>query len=81
MWIKMSKRSRSPNGSDSTAAPIAQRSPSASAGIAASAPYLHDGSAPTLRAVLSTARTGEMGNTGRLSEAQMDDLEAYLKSL
>ncbi|MCO4771907.1 MAG: c-type cytochrome, partial [Deltaproteobacteria bacterium] len=50
-------------------------------GIAASAPYLHDGSAPTLRAVLSTARTGEMGDTSSLSNADMDDLEAFLKSL
>jgi|GEM_PF-517476 len=50
-------------------------------GIAASAPYLHDGSAPTLRSVLEAARSGEMGTTAGLSEAQMVDLEEYLKSL
>lgn len=50
-------------------------------GIAASAPYLHDGSAPTLRAVLVAVRDGEMGDTGGLSDADIDDLEAYLLSL
>jgi DNA-binding beta-propeller fold protein YncE/mono/diheme cytochrome c family protein/cytochrome c553 len=50
-------------------------------GIAASAPYLHDGSAPTLRAVLVRAGDGEMGTTSHLSDAQLSDLEAYLKSL
>lgn len=50
-------------------------------GIAASAPYLHDGSAPTLRSVLEAVRLGEMGDTSALSSSQMDDLEAYLSSL
>lgn len=50
-------------------------------GVAATAPYLHDGSAPTLKAVLEASRGGEMGNTGMLSEAEMADLEMYLKSL
>lgn len=50
-------------------------------GIAATAPYLHDGSAATLRDVLESARGGEMGNTGALSDGEMDDLEAYLRSL
>ncbi len=50
-------------------------------GIAATAPYLHDGSAPTLRSVLEAVRLGEMGDTSALSATQMDDLEAYLASL
>ena len=50
-------------------------------GIAATAPYFHDGSAPTLRDVLEFSRSGEMGDTSSLSEAQMQDLEAYLRSL
>jgi DNA-binding beta-propeller fold protein YncE/mono/diheme cytochrome c family protein len=50
-------------------------------GVAASAPYLHDGSAPTLRAVLDSARAGGMGDTGSLSEAEMRDLERFLRTL
>ena len=50
-------------------------------GIAASAPYLHDGSAPTLEAVLISARDGEMGDTGSLNDQEMEDLANYLKSL
>ena len=50
-------------------------------GIAASAPYLHDGSAPTLEAVLISARDGEMGDTGSLNVQEMEDLANYLKSL
>ena len=50
-------------------------------GIAATAPYFHDGSAPTLRAVLEFSRSGEMGDTSMLSESEMDDLEAYLTSM
>jgi len=50
-------------------------------GIAATAPYFHDGSARTLREVLEFSRSGEMGDTSMLSEAEMADLEAYLKSL
>ncbi|MCB9675572.1 MAG: c-type cytochrome [Alphaproteobacteria bacterium] len=50
-------------------------------GIAASAPYLHDGRAATLRDVLEWSRNGEMGNTSSLSESEMEDLEAYLRSL
>ncbi|MEZ4316255.1 MAG: c-type cytochrome [Myxococcota bacterium] len=50
-------------------------------GIAASAPYFHDGSSPTLRDVLERSRDGSMGNTASLTSAQMDDLEAYLRSL
>ncbi len=50
-------------------------------GIAATAPYLHDGRAPTLRAVLETTREGAMGDTSMLSEAEMADLEAYLRAI
>jgi cytochrome c peroxidase len=50
-------------------------------GIAATAPYLHDGSAASLMDVLKAVRNGEMGNTGMLSDAEMADLETYLKSL
>lgn len=50
-------------------------------GVAGTAPYLHDGSLATLRDVLEWARTGQMGDTSSLSDSEMDDLEAYLKSL
>ncbi len=50
-------------------------------GITATAPYFHDGSAPTLRAVLEYARSGAMGDTSMLDDSEMDALEAYLTSL
>lgn len=50
-------------------------------GIAATAPYFHDGSARTLREVLAYASAGAMGHTGDLTEAELDALEAYLRSL
>ena len=50
-------------------------------GVAATAPYLHDGRAPTLRDVLESARDGGMGDTSMLSEQDMQDLEAYLRTL
>ena len=50
-------------------------------GIAASAPYFHDGSTQTLRGVLERSRDGSMGDTGGLTEAEMDDLERFLLSL
>jgi mono/diheme cytochrome c family protein len=50
-------------------------------GIAASGPYFHDGSAPTLRDVVISARDGSMGDTSSLNDAQINDLVAYLKSL
>ncbi|MFK7930530.1 MAG: c-type cytochrome [Myxococcota bacterium] len=50
-------------------------------GIASSAPYLHDGSAATLRDVLIRSRDGSMGDTSALSDDELDDLEAYLRSL
>jgi cytochrome c peroxidase len=46
------------------------------------APYLHDGSAATLREVLTTANPNDRhGKTSHLSSAQIDDLAAYLESL
>lgn len=48
-------------------------------GIGATAPYLHDGSAATLRDVLEMARSGAMGNTSMLNDEEMQALEAYLK--
>ncbi|MEL6349320.1 MAG: cytochrome c peroxidase [Myxococcota bacterium] len=50
-------------------------------GIASTGPYFHDGSAATLRDVLVRSRDGSMGDTSKLSEKQMDDLEIYLRSL
>jgi cytochrome c peroxidase len=47
-----------------------------------SAPYLHDGSAPTLRDVLRTRNpTDQHGKTSQLSDDQIDDLVQYLLSL
>lgn len=50
-------------------------------GLVATAPYLHDGRALTLRAVLETTRGAQMGDTSMLSTDELDDLEAYLRSL
>jgi cytochrome c peroxidase len=50
-------------------------------GIGATAPYLHDGSAPTLRDVLLRAGDGSMGDTSGLTEAELDALVAYLERL
>ncbi|MCA9639971.1 MAG: hypothetical protein H6718_20530 [Polyangiaceae bacterium] len=51
-------------------------------GLWKSAPYLHDGSAPTLREVLTTRNAGDLhGTTSQLSAMQIDDLEAYLLTL
>ena len=50
-------------------------------GIAATAPYLHDGSAPTLKAVLETARAAKMGDASMLNDNDLDDLDSYLRSL
>lgn len=45
-------------------------------------PFLHDGSAPTLRDVLTTANPGDLhGMTSQLSPAELDQLVAYLRSL
>ena len=51
-------------------------------GLARSAPYYHDGSAPTLRALLlDNGRVHGMSSTAKMSSSQMDDLIAYLESL
>ncbi|MFK7987941.1 MAG: hypothetical protein AB8I08_18120 [Sandaracinaceae bacterium] len=51
-------------------------------GLFHSAPYLHDGSAATLRDVLVTRNPEDRhGTTSTLSPAELDDLEAYLLSL
>src|SRR5690606_29469928 len=48
-------------------------------GIWQTAPYLHDGSAPTLRDVLVTRNPeGKHGDTSRLTEKEIDQLVAYL---
>lgn len=46
------------------------------------APYLHDGSAATLRDVLTTANPDDKhGKTSHLTADQLNDLIAYLLSL
>ena len=46
------------------------------------APYLHDGSAATMRDVLTTANRGDRhGKTSHLTERQIEDLSAFLLSL
>ncbi|HMG56687.1 MAG TPA: di-heme oxidoredictase family protein, partial [Kofleriaceae bacterium] len=49
-------------------------------GVAASAPYLHDGSAPTLHDVLERTR-GTMGDISSLSPGEEAALVEYLRSL
>lgn len=48
-------------------------------GVAATAPYLHDGSAETLRDVLERSRDGSMGDTSSLDAREMKALEAWVK--
>ena len=51
-------------------------------GVWHTAPYLHDGRAPTLRDVLVTYNpTNQHGQTAHLSEAEVQDLVAFLRSL
>ena len=51
-------------------------------GLWRTAPYLHDGSAATLRDVLTTQNAGDRhGTTSALSAADLDDLELYLSTL
>ena len=51
-------------------------------GIYRSAPYLHDGSAATLRDVLTTANPNDQhGVTSQLTAAEVDDLVEFLKAL
>lgn len=51
-------------------------------GIWETAPYLHDGSAPTLRDVLTTRnKDGKHGDISTLTELEIDNLIAYLKQI
>ncbi len=51
-------------------------------GLWQSAPYLHDGSAPTLRDVIVARNPNDLhGTTSNLSSTEIDDLVAYLLSL
>ena len=46
------------------------------------APYLHDGSAATLREVLTVKNSNDQhGKTSQLTQQQIDDLAEYLLSL
>jgi cytochrome c peroxidase len=52
-------------------------------GVVSRAPYMHDGCAPTLRDRFDPSCGGgdAHGRTSHLTEAQIDDLVAYLESL
>jgi DNA-binding beta-propeller fold protein YncE/cytochrome c peroxidase len=50
-------------------------------GLVATAPYLHSGSADTLREVLDSAVRKEMGDASMLTAGELDDLEAFLRTL
>ena len=51
-------------------------------GLARSAPYLHDGSALTLKARIMTGKSeNKHGKTSGLTDAEVDDLVSYLKAL
>jgi cytochrome c553 len=50
-------------------------------GLAATAPYLHDGRAATLEQLVEITEAGGMGVTSHLSAADKADLVAYLRSL
>jgi len=51
-------------------------------GLARSAPYLHDGSAMTLKErILQTRKSDTHGKTSRLSDAEIDDLVEFLRVL
>lgn len=86
-----------PNGDQAelrfpTGIPAVHREPPAEAPVAfntpalrhlwASAPYYHDGSAKSLRELLTTGNKGDkMGKTSHLSARQITDLVAYLETL
>lgn len=59
--------------------PILYNTPSLR-GLFYSAPYLHDGSAATIKEALKKTGT-TMGKTAQLSEQELDDLVAYLQTL
>lgn len=68
-------------GSNPDALPRGLNTPSL-LGVSRTAPYLHDGSAPTLKARLLMKRELDLhGRTSTLSEAELDDLVEYLKGL
>ncbi len=50
-------------------------------GIAATAPYLHDGSAGTLEALMLVSDAGLMGDTSAMTAGQKADLISFLRSL
>lgn len=51
-------------------------------GVWRTAPYLHDGSASTLREVLTSRNTGELhGEVSSLDSAELDELVDYLRQL
>ena len=51
-------------------------------GVWDGAPYLHDGSAPTLLDVLTNRNAGDRhGRTSQLTEGEIQDLIAFLRSL
>ena len=50
-------------------------------GVAASPPYYHDGSAETLRDALLLAEDGGMAAISHLDEEELNDLEAFLRTL
>lgn len=50
-------------------------------GIAATAPYGHDGRDATLRDVVENAENNGMGRTNHLTDAQKDDLALFLSTL
>lgn len=49
--------------------------------LEASAPYLHDGSAATIRDLLVRLRDGSKGSTANLNDQELNALERYLKTL
>lgn len=51
-------------------------------GVAARAPFIHDGCAPTLRDRFTACGGGDRhGKTSQLSESELDDLVSYLETL
>lgn len=51
-------------------------------GIWQTAPYLHDGSAPTLKEIFTARNTeGKHGDTASLTEEELDNLVAYLQQI
>lgn len=45
------------------------------------APYLHDGRSASLKEIITKHNPGKRGNTSSLTEAEIDDLVEYLRSL